>query len=205
MKKIIIMAAAGAALLLLIQQQAPDDPEDDPDYQEPDLFDQVDSVVSDVVDMTATESEEVQDQNTKAFLWTIRISEGTAGADGYRMLVGGSLFDSYADHPRVLIDLPNLGIKSSAAGAYQILRRTWDGVAGKLGLTDFSPESQDAAAIALIKQRGGWADMRAGRFASAIDKCRKEWASLPGAGYGQRENTLARLQSVYTTAGGYLA
>jgi muramidase (phage lysozyme) len=202
---IIIIGMAAAALLLMPPPIPAEDADDDPGYEEPDLLDQVDSVLSDVVDMTATESEEVQDQNTKAFLWTIRVSEGTAGADGYRTLVGGSLFDSYADHPRVLIDLPNLGIKSSAAGAYQILRRTWDGVAGKLGLSDFSPASQDAAAIALIKQRGGWADMRAGRFASAISKCRKEWASLPGAGYGQHENTLARLQSAYTNAGGYLA
>jgi lysozyme len=96
-------------------------------------------------------------------------------------------------------------IKSSAAGAYQILARTWDGVRAKLGLPDFSPASQDAAAVELIRQRGALADVRAGRFAVAVDKCKKEWASLPGAGYGQPENSLARLQNAYVSSGGMLA
>ena len=47
--------------------------------------------------------------------------------------------------------------------------------------------------------------MRAGRFADAVAKCKKEWASLPGAGYGQRENSLATLQAAYLDAGGNLA
>lgn len=202
---IIIGMAAAAALLLLPKPIPPEDAEDDPTYEEPDLLETADSYIQEVIDMTATESPAVQDQNTAAFLWMIRVSEGTAGDNGYRTLVGGSLFDSYADHPRILIALPNLGIKSSAAGAYQILRRTWDGVAGKLGLGDFSPASQDAAAIELIRQRGALALVKAGRFSAAVDKCKKEWASLPGAGYGQHENTLARLQAAYTNAGGYLA
>lgn len=205
-KRVMIVLAAGAAVLLLLPPTVPpEDAEDEPDYQAPDLLDAAVSVAQEAQDMLSTESEEVKNQNEQAFLWAIRVSEGTSGPDGYRTLVGGSLFSSMADHPRVLIDLPNLGIKSSAAGAYQIIRRTWDGVAGKLGLTDFSKESQDAAALELIRQRGALADVRAGQFAVAIDKCKKEWASLPGAGYGQHENTLARLQSAYTTAGGYLA
>jgi muramidase (phage lysozyme) len=195
----------GAAVLLLLDSQGTEDSDDEPDYQEPDLFDAAISVAQEAQDMFSTESDEVKMQNQQAFLWAIRVSEGTSGANGFRTLVGGSLFDGYADHPRVLIDLPNLGIKSSAAGAYQILRRTWDGVAGKLGLADFSPASQDAAAVELIRQRGALADVRAGRFAVAMDKCKKEWASLPGAGYGQHENTLARLQSAYTSAGGQIA
>jgi muramidase (phage lysozyme) len=105
----------------------------------------------------------------------------------------------------VLIPLPNLGISSSAAGAYQIIRRAWDGVRAKLGLPDFSPACQDAAALKLIRQRGALTDVRAGRFGVAVDKCKKEWASLPGASYGQHENTLARVQSAYTVAGGYIA
>lgn len=202
---VIIGLAAAAALLLLPRPIPPEDAEDDPDYQEPDLLETADSYIQDAIDMTSTESPAVQDQNIAAFLQTIRVSEGTAGPDGYRTMVGGSLFDGYADHPRTLVNLPNLGIKSSAAGAYQILRRTWDGVAAKRGLSDFSPASQDAAAIELIRQRGALTLVKAGRFSEAIDKCRKEWASLPGAGYGQHENTLARLQAAYTQAGGYLA
>lgn len=202
---ILIGAGAAALLLLMTRNSVPaEDAEDEPMYEAPDLIDQAGAIFEEVTDMTSTPTQS-EDQNVSAFLWTIRVSEGTDGINGYSTLAGGGLFGSFADHPRILVDLPSLGIKSSAAGAYQILRRTWDGVAAKLGLTDFSPESQDAAAVELIRQRGALADVRAGRFAAAIDKCKKEWASLPGAGYGQHENSLARLQTAYTQAGGYLA
>jgi muramidase (phage lysozyme) len=201
----LVLLLAAAALLLMPPAVPPEDADDEPDYQAPDLIDAAVSVAQEAQDMLSTESDEVKNQNEQAFLWSLRVSEGTSGPDGYRTIVGGSTFDSFADHPHVLIPLPNLGISSSAAGAYQIIRRTWDGVRAKLGLPDFSPASQDAAALELIRQRGAQADVRAGRFAVAIDKCKKEWASLPGAGYGQHENTLATLQSAYTIAGGYIA
>jgi muramidase (phage lysozyme) len=198
-------AVAGVTLVALVyllgRDSIPDD--DDPYYEAPDLIDQASALWDDIIDggtMTPTEQ-----QNVVAFLAMIRVSEGTSGDDGYNELVGGGHFDSYADHPRILVDLPNLGIKSSAAGAYQILRRTWDSVAAKLALPDFSPQSQDRAAVELIRQRGALADVRAGRFSVAVDKCRKEWASLPGAGYGQRENALSTLQAAYVNAGGSLA
>lgn len=205
LKNLIIAAIAAAAAILLLKNSDIDLTDDAPDYQELDIFDTADSYIQDIIDMTASETTATQNQNIAAFLWMIRVSEGTSGANGYRTMVGGSLFNSFADHPRILIALPNLGIKSSAAGAYQILRRTWDGVAQKLGLTDFTPNSQDMAAVELIRQRGGLALAKAGKFAQAVEKCKKEWASLPGAGYGQHENTLARLQTAYTTAGGNLA
>lgn len=202
----LIMAMAGAAAFLLMPPPVPpEDAEDEPDYTPPDLIDAANSLAQEVIEMTTTESDEVREKNLQAFLWMIRVSEGTSGPNGYSTLVGGRQFVGFTDHPRILVDLPNLGIKSSAAGAYQIIRRTWDSVRGKLGLADFSPASQDAAAIELIRQRGALADVRAGNFAAALDKCKKEWASLPGAGYGQHENSFARLQQAYITAGGYIA
>jgi lysozyme len=197
------LAAAGSLVLWVMwQEQGADD--DDPYYEAPDLIDQAHALFQEMTEnMGITDT--TQQNNLAAFLAMIRVSEGTAGPNGYSTLVGGRLFDDYADHPRVLVDLPNLGIKSSAAGAYQILRRTWDGVAGKLGLPDFSPASQDAAAVELIRQRAALPDVLAGRFAAAVDKCKKEWASLPGAGYGQRENSLARLEAAYVNAGGTVA
>jgi lysozyme len=200
-QKAVLVFTLAAAVYLLGRDSLPD--EDDPNYEEPDLVDQASALWDDITDggyMTQWEQ-----QNVNAFLMTVRVSEGTSGSEGYSTLVGGGQFDSFADHPRRLVFLPNLGINSSAAGAYQILRRTWDGVAGKLGLTDFTPQSQDRAAVELIRQRGALADVRAGRFADAIAKCKKEWASLPGAGYGQRENSLATLQAAYINAGGNLA
>ena len=198
-----MMASAAALLLRYSLPVGEGEEEGDAPYEAPDLFDQATAFLQEWTDMNKTNA--AGDPNVYAFLGMLRVSEGTAGPDGYRTLVGGSLFNSFIDHPRTLVRLPNLGINSSAAGAYQILRGTWDGVRGKLGLPDFSPLSQDAAAIELIRQRGALADVRAGRFAVAIQKCRKEWASLPGAGYGQRENSLARLETAYRQAGGVVA
>jgi len=72
-----------------------------------------------------------------------RIASGEAGA--YNVLYGGHQFDSYHDHPRIKIPLGN-GLYSSAAGKYQMIAPTWDKEKAKLGLPDFSPASQDAAA-----------------------------------------------------------
>lgn len=146
--------------------------------------------------------QDVAQRNVRAMLDTIAYAEGTAGPDGYRMHFGGSLFDSFADHPRVVINMS--GYSSSAAGRYQILRRTWDGLRGKLGLKDFSPASQDAAAIELIRERGALPDVQAGRFSAAIKKIAPVWASLPGAGYNQPERKLSQLQAAFQSAGGFI-
>lgn len=140
--------------------------------------------------------------NLRAFLDMIAFAEGTArlGENGYNVLFGGSTFDSYADHPRVRV--PFRSTYSTAAGRYQILSRTWDGLRSKLGLPDFSPASQDAAAVELIRERGALNDAKAGRVAQAVGKVAKVWASLPGAGYDQPERQLASLLRAYASAGG---
>lgn len=65
--------------------------------------------------------------------------------------------------------------------------------------------SQDAIALQQIKEQGALADIDAGRFDIAVGKVRKIWASLPGAGYGQRENKLEILRAQFAAAGGMLA
>lgn len=144
--------------------------------------------------------------NLTAFLDMISTSEGTAGRgdDGYNVLVGGKLFEGYADHPRILVDLGN-GLKSTAAGKYQILARYFDAYKAQLKLPDFGHASQDAIAIQMINECGALPDISAGRFSMAVGKTSSRWASLPGAGYGQRENKVADLQRAYTSAGGALA
>lgn len=146
-----------------------------------------------------------EDANVRAFLDMLAYSEGTAGPDGYRTMFGGQLCDSYADHPRRVFSFTNSRgqtLTTSAAGRYQFLARTWDALKAKLGLPDFSPDSQDAAAIELIRERGALADVRAGRIAQAIAKCAPTWASLPGAGYAQPERSLDSLMASYSGAGG---
>jgi muramidase (phage lysozyme) len=150
-------------------------------------------------------------QNLLAFLDMLAWSEGTDHPrqrtldQGYDVIVGGSLFAGYADHPRKLIALPKLGIKSTAAGRYQLLSRYYDAYKRQLGLADFSPLSQDKIAIQQIRERRALPDIQAGRIAQAIAKCRNIWASLPGAGYGQHEHKLDDLLAHYVAAGGVLA
>lgn len=150
-------------------------------------------------------------RNVWAFLDMLAWSEGTDNGRqptrdrGYDVMVGGSLFRGYADHPRVLVDLPKLGIQSTAAGRYQLLRRYFDSYRKTLNLRDFSPLSQDLIALQQIRERGALPLIQAGKIAEAVAKVRNIWASLPGAGYGQHEQKLDRLLDVYRQAGGSIA
>jgi len=179
----------------------------------------VEDYLSDALPMTATPDPDMAETNVRAFLQMIRTAEGTAGPNGYRMMFGGRLFDSYADHPRQAKQFTNGAgqrLWTSAAGAYQFMAvspipggstrvNTWDRLQSKLGLPDFSPESQDAAAVELIREAGALGDVRAGRFDDAVAKVRSIWASLPGAGYAQPEKSLETLRLAFINAGGSLA
>jgi muramidase (phage lysozyme) len=144
--------------------------------------------------------------NLKAFLDMIAVSEGTAGKgdDGYNVIVGGSLFESYDDHPRKLVWL-RPGLASTAAGRYQLLKRYYDAYKKQLNLPNFSPLSQDLIAIQQIRERGALQDIEMGYITVAIDKVKNIWASLPGAGYGQHENKLDKLITSFINAGGTVA
>jgi muramidase (phage lysozyme) len=146
--------------------------------------------------------------NAVAFLDMLAWSEGTDNGKqptkdrGYDVIVGGQLFKSYADHPRVLVDLPKLGIQSTAAGRYQLLRRYYDAYRKTLSLKDFSPLNQDLIALQQIRERRALPLIQAGKIAEAIKQVSNIWASLPGAGYGQHEHQLADLLGMYRKAGG---
>lgn len=152
--------------------------------------------------------------NQRAFLDMIAHSEIGAklldvSDNGYDVIVGSTLakpllFSSYADHPRRLVEL-RPGLKSTAAGRYQLLSRYFDAYKRTLGLPDFSPDSQDAIALQQIKECRALPMIEAGQFGAAVKQCARIWASLPGAGYGQHENKLADLQAAYVAAGGSLA
>ncbi|WP_293708640.1 glycoside hydrolase family 104 protein [Stenotrophomonas sp. UBA7606] len=149
--------------------------------------------------------------NVVAFLDMLAWSEGTDNGKqrtrdrGYDVLVGGQLFTSYADHPRVLIDLPKLRIQSTAAGRYQLLRRYFDSYRKTLSLRDFSPLSQDLIALQQIRERRALPLIQSGQVVEAIKAVRNIWASLPGAGYGQHEQKLDDLLAAYRAAGGEIA
>lgn len=144
--------------------------------------------------------------NVKAFLDMIAFSEGTKGKghDGYNVIVGGELFDSYLTHPNKRVWIERIGQYSTAAGRYQLLNRYWVSYKNSLKLTDFSPQSQDEIAIQQIKECGAYHDIIDGNVAIAINKCSRIWASLPGAGYGQHENKEERLIATYLECGGII-
>lgn len=156
--------------------------------------------------------------NRKAFLDTIAHSEGTSinpitKRDGYDVIVTGidgkpELMTHFREHPFFAgrpAKLIRPGLRSTAAGRYQFLVQHWNHYRQALALPDFGPASQDRWALQLIRERGALPDIDAGDFAAAVKKVRNLWASLPGAGYGQPEHSLARLQKIYLDAGGALA
>lgn len=146
--------------------------------------------------------------NVRAFLEAIRACEGTTGPDGYRTLFGGGLFSGWGDHPRKRFTFVNTAGQTqitTAAGAYQFIVPTWDRLALKLGLHDFTPDSQDRAAVELIAEAGALPDVKEGRLQAAIDKCSAVWASLPSSTYPQPKRTFAFASNAYELAGGQIA
>lgn len=143
--------------------------------------------------------------NVRAFLRAIRLGEGTADEAGYRRLVSGGEFDDFGKHPRKRVWIPRYRVWSTAAGAYQIIAPTWDSLVRQWGFENFGPTVQDLAAVALIKGRGALPDVVEGRLREAVRKCAKEWASLPGSPYGQRTESMARVEAEYVKWGGVVA
>ena len=146
----------------------------------------------------------MKNSNVQAFLKAIRLGEGTLDAKGYNRIVGGQLFSDMSKHPQVKVWIPRYKVWSSAAGAYQIIYPTWVGLVKYYKFDNFEPETQDLAAIALIKGRRALDDVAIGDFYKAIYKCSKEWASLPGSKAGQRIENINDITQVYKDNGGII-
>lgn len=144
--------------------------------------------------------------NAQRFLRMVAQAEGTykdASSDPYRVAFGGSTFDDLSKHPKVLREFKQTdgkANKTSAAGAYQFLGSTWDDVAGKLGLQDFGPRSQDLVALELIRRAGALDDVLNGRFDQAVKKTGTVWASLPSSPYAQPRRSAGFVEKALNTA-----
>ena len=185
------------------------------------LQDRAETVFHTLTETPADTEMTTTQQNIAAFLGMIREAEGTANsADPYAVCYAyRHTIRNFSNHPAVtgewkgerLSDAmcSNAGFGpgciSSAAGAYQIIKPTWASVAAALGLGDFTPASQDAAAIELVRRRGALEDVKAGRIAQAITKCRNEWASLPGNFAKQGQRSQGDLIAWYQQNGGFTA
>ena len=152
--------------------------------------------------------------NIRAFLDMLAWSEGTSThrktkCNGYDVIVSGvsspQTFTDFSRHPNVLVLVNKSGLKSTAAGRYQLLYRYWVAYCKQLGLSDFTPETQDKIAIQQIKERKALRLIEEGHLAEAIKRCANIWASLPGNDYGQPQHSYADLERVYVKSGGTLA
>lgn len=171
------------------------------------------------------------EERLRAFLYVLRASEhlfprDVIGDASYNTYFGGTTFLDMSDHPvntgeKTGVPLPaatcrNAGLKagcvSTAAGAYQFTRPTWNGLSGrdsrgqpasnpKWGyLPDFSKESQDQAAIRLLQEIGALPAILAGDLDTALKLAGKKWASLPGAVAKQSQRSPAFVLARYNEA-----
>lgn len=152
-------------------------------------------------------------KNLSAFLRLIRKNEGTDRPNGYMYLFGSlpskeKLFDSFEKHPCIFFSYTNKAgkaIKTSAAGAYQITCTTWKVLQPRLNLPDFSPASQDKAAIELIREKGALGDINAGNLMKALNKLSPVWASLPFSKANQPTHSYEQNEKWFVEFGGSLS
>ena len=139
-------------------------------------------------------------------LRVIRFAEGTerGGPDSYRVMFGGGLAPNLKRHPDKVIKGGKYS--SAAAGAYQFMPFTWEAQAKALGLPDFGQQSQDLAAVRLMRNRlmpiGGLSVLEKEGFSPRVSAAlAPEWASLPTESgesyYGQPVKSLGELQKVF--------
>ena len=149
----------------------------------------------------------------------LAVSEGTSTSpatqcQGYDVIVTGidkkpEVFSDFSDHPfnrgRKSKVINSKGLTSNASGRYQFMLKDWKHYRALLQLPDFGPESQDRWALQLIRERGALVLIDEGQFVVAVGRVKNLWASLPGAGYGQPEHAIAKLELAYQNAGGTFA
>jgi lysozyme len=145
-----------------------------------------------------------------AMLYMIRANEHVYPRDvendaAYNIFYGGARFSDLSDHPVNTGEMKPVrlsdemcrsagfgpGCVSTAAGAYQIIRPTWNRLRRKLQLPDFGKESQDRAAIELLEESGAMELLGLDDVIGAIRKASVVWASLPGSTAQQNPKSLA--------------
>jgi RHS repeat-associated protein len=141
-----------------------------------------------------------EELNTRAVLVTIRYAENDGNGPlvydaqfGMRTFKGKDLnkdgttteTEKYADHPRERVSA--WGLTMDVAGAYQFKSSRWDAAKKKLDLKDFSPASQDLAALQLIRwqdqdnprAKGVIENIKSGKIGQALRQLNGTWTSLP--------------------------
>lgn len=137
------------------------------------------------------------DARILAFLDMVAIVEGTDNDnDGiqkdFDVQMGGT--------PNNKIRVEDLSRHSGgvALGRYQAIPITWREAATILGLTDFTPESQNIFGAWKLATRGMIDDITNNRIAEAIDKGSLEWASFPNSAKTAANNGTPTSYHVYS-------
>lgn len=153
-----------------------------------DIRDRVDAVYNNATQLA----------NARDYLNMLASSEGTAGRGdrGYNVMFRGDLISDYSRHPNMMHTYTDKNGKqggSTAAGRYQFLYKTYDAMAKRLGIMDFSPESQDKVAIALMLEKG--VDFSDGAdFGRNVAKINNVWTSLAGSSLGMQHHSVRSFQ-----------
>lgn len=125
--------------------------------------------------------------NVQKMLGGIQQAEGVK--HGYNTGFGNTRFEDLTDHPRTSKEFTQTdGVKNktTAAGAYQYLSRTWDDFRSNVkGIDDFGGKNQDRGAVWLMQRAGALDDVMAGNFEGAVGKLGGTWASLPSSTHPQ--------------------
>lgn len=149
-------------------------------------------------------------RNVIAFIKAIAEAEGGGYDFKYGAVKGKKndpwRFTDFSTHPGA-----GFGGKTTASGMYQITVATWrDFGTRSMGLTDFSPETQDLIAVNLLRSVGAIDKIMDGDIAAGLSKASMRWAALPkGPRLGNRVPnqpyvSYEHFEEVYKAAGGYV-
>lgn len=143
---------------------------------------------------------DLHDPRVRAFLNTIASFESSNRYNvRYDASRTGATFDDFSRHPNVAVPLGD-GRVTTAAGAYQITNTTWNTVGvGQLGLTDFTPLSQDLAAAQLLRNAGATQALLNNDINTAIMRAGGT-AAAPGTWEALRVNTVTSIVNRYNSS-----
>ncbi|MYN41614.1 paar repeat-containing protein [Duganella sp. FT109W] len=155
----------------------------------------------------AENKEFLKNANVRAFLKAIGEAEG-GGYDFKFGAVKGKKndpwrFSDFSTHPG-----PGKGGTTTAAGLYQITKPTWhDHGENGMGITDFTPDTQDLIAVSILRRRGVIEKIKEGDIEAGISEASVQWAALPmGKGkpghYHQPYVEFGHFEAVYKSEGG---
>lgn len=131
-----------------------------------------------------------QNPNVRMFLDIIAEAEGVK--HGYNTLFGNTRFEDLSAHPGVRQSFTQTDGKknvTTAAGRYQFLKPTWEGLERNLGISGMTPENQDRGAVELMREKGVLDDVMQGDFRGAAERLGETWASLPSSKAPQGKKT----------------